>query len=266
MLRNTRKFTSLFLAATLILVLFSPVPVNATESESTQTAVLHNAYGSEISESLHKKLTAYGVTVTDNTLLQVIASGSGSGTKALLVTNTEASRVKKELLMVYNTASESQPIIPPSPEASLMSSGYGGEMDIFHDDSVVFSWAVLYDIENLDSYVRPLHAQFVCYFDKTRYSITDAEMLYATNGYECDNQYNPIDGRPWYQEHVEYEHVIEISRDTVLPRTYQTNSNAYRADRLICISPGGHHTVNVVFYLNNEQQFDFWDLTVSNWG
>lgn len=183
----------------------------------------------------------------------------------MLVTDTEASRVKKDLLMVYNTDCEDPPIITPSPEVSSRSSGYGGEMDIFHNGSVVFRWSVLYDIENLSCYVRPLHAQFICFFDKTRYSITDAVMLYTTNGFECNNQYVPIDDCEWYESCAEYEHVIEISRDSVPPNAYQTNSNAYRSDRLICIAPGGYHTVNVVFYLNGEREFDFWDLTVPNW-
>lgn len=230
-----------------------------------KAAVKHTAYGSEISEVLRSKLTTYGVTVTDNTLLQVIPSGTGSANKALLVTTKEASRVKKELLMVYNTSNEEPSPLTPSPEKSSRSTGMGGEMDIFSDDSVVFSWAVLYDIDNSDSYVRPLHAQFICYFDKNRYSITDATLLYKTNGFECNNQYNPIDGRPWYESHEEYEYVIEINRATVLPRTYQTNSNAYRSDRLICIYPGGSHSVTIYFDLNGEQQFDFCDLTISNW-
>ena len=53
MLTNTRKLTSLFLVVAIISVLFSPLSVNAVAAGSTQTAVLHKAYGSEISENLH---------------------------------------------------------------------------------------------------------------------------------------------------------------------------------------------------------------------
>lgn len=215
--------------------------------------------GKECTAEFYSNLTARGISVTDDTVFEVLTSRTRSGATALVVTNTNDDEVTKDLLMALDEQGARKPItVTTEADNTRLSDGeqrfrYG--MDIFDDASFIFQVTALFDAYRNGSYLRPRTAQFICRYDPDDdFTVTDVSMDYSTEGFECDTNYNRLNGE------VYITHSIVINKSSAEANTYYSKTRAYNSNRLLCINGQGSHLIDVSFEVNGDRYFERFNL------
>ena len=125
---------SLVLSIALLLISAAPITANAFDSIDmddnaeliTPSAnAIYSVWGSEAPASLCQELTALNVTITADTLIEILPMTSGSGT-ALIVSNVDGTSVIKDVIFGIDNGGQIaaiQPIYDDSP-VELLASGW----------------------------------------------------------------------------------------------------------------------------------------------
>ena len=215
--------------------------------------------GKECSADFCSDLTNMGILVNDDTTFELVSSKARTGATALVVTNVTDDNVSKDLFMALDEQGGIKPISVTTTSCNTrLSDGeqrfrYG--MDIFDDASFVFQVTALFDAYRNGSYLRPKTAQFICRYDPNDdFTVTDVSMDYSTEGFECDTNYNRLNGE------VYITHSIIINKSSVEANRYYSKTRAYNSERLLCINGQGSHLIDVSFEVNGELYFERFNL------
>lgn len=257
MSKKYKRFISLVMAFATIFFFTSTVCASGTQKSPTSditvpTESLCSVRGSQLSKSLRETFSHYKIDIDNDTLLEVIPCGFQEGTTALAVTSKENTSLSRSVLVVYGEDGKVQSIPEFKQNASTRSFGFGDEIDIFRDNSIVLVYAVLYDryISNSRYCYRPLHAQ-IMYTNNGNYNVSRVGLDYECYGFKCSYP-GFVD-----QNEPSESHFIRINKTNPSPNRYYTSSNAYPSDSVICVNPGGGRH-NVTYFMTLNGVYDSW--------
>lgn len=254
MLKKIRRFASLFAVLVMLFLMFIPTVVSAEGAEVTNGTLtvkssntLYSVNGIYVSDTLCQSLSQFNVAVDENTIVEIVSCGSQNDATALAVTNQKDSSIMRSVFVAYDEQGEIRSIPVPNESRSGNPYGFGEEIDLYWNGSVVLVYAVLFNQYNSlgGKYgIQPINAQIRCKSNGT-YSVSYMSLNYDCYGFECD--YPSFVNR----NEPNVLHRIRISQNSPVSNQMYYNSNPYRTDRVICINPGnGYHRVTYTLTIN----------------
>jgi len=264
-----KKFIRSIICATMAITLSASclivLPAQASAQASMPAQAQSRFTGKECTAAFYSNVTSMGISVTDNTVFEVVTSNTRSGANALIVTNTNNNEVTKDILMALDEqgARKTISVVAEADEGDdenndvpVVEKRFRYGMDIFDDASFVFQVTALFDSTHNLLFVRPRYLQIICRYDPNDdFTVTDVRVEYATEGYPCNNDTSLADGDNLYL------HSMVISKSTVNANSYYSNSRGYSTAGLLKLTAFSSHLVDVRYEVNGDQYFDVYDLT-----
>lgn len=185
-MKKQLKLMSLLLSLTLLLISAAPLTANAFDSiDADATAQLitpsanaiYSVYGSAAPAGLCRELAELDVTVTGNTLIEIVPMDSGTGT-ALTVTNSENATILKDTIFGVDGNGQIASIQPVDENAALPMASHE---EWIPGDKTVFKATAIYNIyEDGRGYFCQPQGMYAFYYPNSTDTVS-----YVWVHYEC---------------------------------------------------------------------------------
>lgn len=205
-------------------------------------------------KQLTSALTAYNVTVKEDTLLEVLPAGDGDGGTVLSITNASGNEGEKVLLMAVNENGKIQsPSLTKveSAAGTRSNTGDAGSVNPFND-SMVITFLINYNGYSsgtvANTFVQPQTAMFIYYKNSSSMTLNRIYMDYGAFGTEYT--YPGLQPVSSAADYVSHHVTVDIDHD-LSPRTYYSVNNPYRSDRVIRVissAIGGQYVDWVIYW------------------
>ena len=247
MKQTVKKITSLVLVLALSLV-FLPLRADAStisaEKNTETSQTLFRAQGNEISSAVRAELKKRDITVTDDTVVEIVSLGDGKGT-AIKVLNSDGNTATAAVLTAIDDEGQPKIFTAADIEQTRYSGGGNATENPFNNTFSV-KFMVSFNYYSHGGYtrclIRPLTAMYI-YFDPDQiYTVRALNMDYVCSGIEYTKSGNTYASTGTGQ----MSHIISISQSTPSRNTYYSNNNnPYPSNKAIYQlgDPGGHQNI-----------------------
>lgn len=242
-MKKQLKILSLVLSIALLLISAAPFTVNAFDSINMDDNAelitpsdnaIYSVWGNAAPASLCQELTALNVTVTANTLIEILPLTSGSGT-ALTVTNASNSTIIKDFIFGLGDNGHFSEILPiDDGTAELMAGTNIG----YPDDMSLVKASAVYNIVYSDTQYlptgalyQPLGSYFFYYADGV-HDVTYVHVDYTCIGFEYT-----YPGLEALSGNIPTSYHAPITKYNPVSNAIYSNTNAYPSNKALQLNP-----------------------------
>lgn len=261
MFKHIRKITSLLLVLALVTVSMGVFTVSAEaviidglSSEELLTpsaSSLYSINGLQAPAVLRNTLALYNINVDNDTLIEIIPSGTSIDNNALLVTTSDQTTIQKSLFIVFDEEGKIDPFPIPRGDAYSVNSGESHIFDHFNNGSFTIHASVQYeDLTTSGRFIfRPESALYV-YYNSGNHSVGGIYMDYICCGFACT-----------YPGLVDLGggltmHIISVNQANPVKNRIYSASNAYYANRALQVTGGGYHKITLTYTVDGDTETD----------
>ena len=271
MLKKIKYFTSILMVVALVMLCLAPSAsaANALEDQKeavkVQSTALYTMKGSQLSTSAAASLKSHGVTVSADTVIEIVPTKIARGHNALRVTNLNGITVETCEFIAFDADGEPKAAVQPAALRSISDYGVSDSIDLLFNGSLVFMWDVAYDRYGNQSriFYRPTFVQMKC-LNSGGHSVS-----YMVAQYICGGSPHTYPGFVDLGDNTGYgsEFTMIVETNNPVHNQYYYNMRGYPENRVIMVYPGaGYVWVDFCFIVNGSQYTTRELINVVDWG